>query len=297
MSDFAEPVLIGVDGGGTGCRAAVGTARQGILAIAEGGPANVTTDRKSALHNVMTAIENAAQDAGIDHETLLRGHAYIGLAGVMSAKDSTQVANTLPFDRITVTDDRPTSVAGALGGRDGYLLAIGTGCIVAHNGKGHARFVNGWGFQLSDQGSGAWLGRAAMEQVLLCHDGLAEHSQLTQELMARFNDDPNQIVTFAANACPAGFAAFAPKVIEAAQSGDAIARDLMQRGAGFLTRGLQTLGFDGTQTLCLTGGVGPAYKAYLPEQFLAQVVAPKGSALDGAFYLAGRQAHDKEPSL
>ncbi|CAN0599943.1 unnamed protein product, partial [Ectocarpus sp. 12 AP-2014] len=135
-------------------------------------------------------------------------------------------------------------------------------------------------------GSGAWLGRAALEQVLLCHDGLADHGDLTRTLFAEFDNDPNAIVAFSMSAKPGDYAAFAPDVVSAADSGDASGQAFMAKGANYLIRGLNALGFQPGDTLCLSGGVGGHYARYLPASILSGNIGPRGTALDGAFHLA-----------
>jgi glucosamine kinase len=231
-------------------------------------------------------VSDAAQQAGITPDFLEGAVAHIGIAGVMTPRDSAEVAAALPYGDVTVTDDRPTAVAGALGGKHGFLLAVGTGTIVAASTADGFQFVSGWGFQVSDQGSGAWLGRAALEQVLLCHDGIAEHTRLTRTLFAKYSNDPNEVVTFSTAAKPGDFGSLAFEVITHAKADDPFGQDLMARGAGHLTRALAALGFQSGDRLCLSGGVGPHYADYLPKEYQAGYVDACGSALDGAFQLA-----------
>ena len=213
MNNSLHSLIVGVDGGGTGCRAAVGTMAHGILGRGEGGRANAATDLPLAIESIKDAVRSAAQQAQISADRLSAATVHIGIAGVLTAQDSVRVAKAMPYNQIRVTDDRPTAVIGALGGADGALLAIGTGTIVAMRTDNDMAFVGGWGFQVSDQGSGAWLGRAALERVLLCYDRLSDHSGLTRALFAKFNDDPNAIAAFAASAAPGDFAVFARDII------------------------------------------------------------------------------------
>ncbi|MFP7570284.1 BadF/BadG/BcrA/BcrD ATPase family protein [Marivita sp. S2033] len=290
MSNEAPPYIIGVDGGGTGCRAAIGTFAQGVLARAEGGRANASSDPDLAIQNILSTITDAAKRADVTAQDMRDAVVHLGLAGIMSDSDGNRIAAGLPFNNIVVTEDMPTAVVGALGGQDGYLLSVGTGTIVAANKGGTFSSVGGWGFHLSDQASGAWLGRAALEQVLLCHDGLADHTGLTRALLQRFDNDPNSIVTFSMSARPRDYAALAPDIVRAAQAGDGIARSMMLKGAEYLKQGLARLGFRPGDRLCLTGGVGPHYAPFLPDDYLSGQTASKGSALDGAFTLARSRA-------
>lgn len=289
MRDLDDLLLIGVDGGGTGCRAAIGTYADGVLAEATGGPANVASDPARAVDAALGTVLKAAEDAGFADTALADAVAHIGLAGVMTQRDSDHVATRMPFATSTVSDDRPTTVAGALGGRDGFVVSLGTGVIAASSRAGQNRYVGGWGFHVADQGSGAWLGRAALEQVLLCHDGMASHTDLTRTLLAKFDDDPNAIVAFSLSAKPGDYAAFAADIVADATSGDPWGRHIMANGADHILRYLGALGFRAGQPLCLTGGVGPHYAAYLPVDVLGGRIDPVGSALDGAFRLARAQ--------
>lgn len=292
MSDSAHSLLIGVDGGGTGCRAAIGTYSAGVIAWAEGGRANAASNPDLALKNIISTIDAVAAQAHVPPDALGDAIVHLGLSGVMSAADSLRIAEALPYRNAVVTDDRPTAVSGALGGQDGFLLSVGTGTIVAGCKKGVFRYAGGWGFHVADQASGAWLGRAALERVLLCHDGLFDHTELTRAVFARFDDDPNAIVSFSMSAKPGDFGTLAPLVISGADGEDAWGRSIMRQGAEYLERGLSVLDFRPGDVLCLTGGVGSHYARYLPPEFLAGRIEPRGNALDGAFQLAKSSLHN-----
>ncbi len=46
--------------------------------------------------------------------------------------------------------------------------------------------------------------------------------------------------------------------------------------------------------LCLTGGIGPQYLSYLPEDMRASVATPEADPLDGALQLARDFAREVE---
>ena len=288
------PLLIAVDGGGTGCRAAIGTQRGGILGRASGGRANIGNDPDQTLINIRTTVEAAAASAGLPAEALAGATAFLGLAGMNVARDAARLRAALPYARIIAEDDRPACVVGALGeGAAGWVLAIGTGTIVAATDGTAFRYVGSWGFHLADQGSGAWLGRGALDLALQSHDGVLPHTDLIRALLADFGDDPEAFVAFSLTAQPGDYAAFAPKVIAAAEAGDHHAQALMREGAAYYTRALKTLDFAPGDPLCLLGGVGPHYAPYLPEDHLAGRIAARGTALDGAFHLACKAAAEE----
>ncbi|MCA8883413.1 MAG: N-acetylglucosamine kinase [Rhodobacteraceae bacterium] len=281
-------LLAGVDGGGTGCRVAIIDANGARVGEARGGPANFNSNPALTIRSVREALQTAAADAGLDSDWQSRCTAHVGLAGIMSPQDAETMASALTFGQVAVTDDRVTSVAGALGDRDGMLAAIGTGTIVAGQTGSALRFFGGWGNNLADQASGAWLGRTALRRTMLAHDGLQAHSPLTQALLARFGSGLSGIVAFATAATPGDFAGLARTVIEAADAGDATGRTLMQHGAAYLDRCIDTNGLAPGAALCLAGGVGPHYAPYLAPAHQAHIQPAQGTALDGALRLAAK---------
>ncbi|MGY9038692.1 MAG: BadF/BadG/BcrA/BcrD ATPase family protein [Rhodobacterales bacterium] len=291
MTQIDPPFLIGVDGGGTGCRHGFATPDRRILDEATGGRANFSTDCAAAIDNILTATREAVAQAGLDVSHMSRAVAHLGLAGYTGPELGPRVQAGLPFAKSVVTEDTTTTLVGAVGAQDCYLIALGTGTIVGRQKAGVQTCIGGWGYQVSDQASGAWLGHGVLEQTLLAVDGITPASPLSQQMLDRFSGGTG-IVQFSLKARPGDFATLAPDVVQAAAEGDSIGRALMARGADYLTRALIALDHRPDDHLCLTGGVGPHYAAYLPETQTAHLIDAKGRALDGAIALALRAAHE-----
>lgn len=289
MTTNPQTVVVAADGGGTGCRACAGTLEAGILAEARGGPGNVHSDFDGAIAHLTGAIANALKDAGLDDVPLSQITAHMGVAGAHSTVEMDKVAQVLPYGRNSVTGDRATSVRGVLGEADGYVVALGTGTIVARQRDLEMTTVGGWGFDLSDHASGSWLGRKLLEEVLLAEDGLRAHTPLTRVALEK-KGGLVPIVLFSGDAAPGDYAQLARDVVEFAAQGDPLGLEMMQAGAAYLVNALETLGFEAGDTLCLAGGVGPHYADYLPDLFTQNLQTPKGTALDGAFALAAQAA-------
>lgn len=289
MTDIDQTVLIALDGGGTGCRAAVGRASGGIIAEARGGPANVNTNFEGSITNITEAISQALRTAELGDVDLAQTVAHIGVAGANTPDEMRTVEAALPYGRCRVTGDRATTVAGVLGAEDGYVLALGTGTIIARQSDQEMTHIGGWGFQLSDQASGAWLGRTLLTRILLAEDGLVDHSPLSREICARYGDG-NELVIFSNSAKPSDYAKFAPEIVDAADRGDAMAQSLLDEGRQYVESGLSALGFQSGDALCLSGGLGPRYAPYLSKPYLQNLREPLGNALQGAFSLAHRVA-------
>ena len=288
--------ICAVDGGGTGCRVAIADLDGTILASAIGGPANVATNAAEAVASVLDAVRNAAEQLNIEDSSWSHMVAHIGLAGIMSDADANAMASQMPFELCSVSDDRETSLIGALGTKDGVILAIGTGSFAAMRQGEKTRYVGGWGLSVGDQASGAWLGRALLESTLLAFDGIAAASDLTRATLRRFDGSPASIVGFSAKAKPVDYAAFAPDVVDAAQAEDPVGRALMTRGADYLNAALGSAGISNDEIICLTGGVGPHYQPFLAPEFHHRIRPPIGSALDGALMLARKKLELETPT-
>lgn len=288
MNEQSNNIIIGIDGGGTGCRVAIAT-KQGVqIGTAKGGPANPTFKPQEAIGNLLAAIEAARLDAGLDINAVACARIFIGLAGVRDDEISAFVAAALPAKQVRVVEDRITTVTGALAGGDGAVAAIGTGSFIAHTVAGDTQYIGGWGFRLGDQASGAWLGHQLLRQLVLCVEGVEPHTALTHQALARFEGDANKVFDFSNTASPAEFGNLAPLVVAAAQDGDQTATSLMRAGADYIVKALSALGYQAGAPLCLAGGLGPHYASFLPPSLGANVIPPKGTALEGALLLAAQ---------
>lgn len=284
----SDSLLIGVDGGGTSCRVALCVPGVPDRFETVLGSANASTGFEAAVATIAAAIGSVADKAGLALSGLEGAWAHFGLAGVMNTGIASNVAARFPYLRLTVTDDRPTTIAGALGEEDGTVAAIGTGSFVGRQVAGRVRGIGGWGFYIGDQASGAWLLRRCFEEVMLAVDGLAPETGLTRSILAAHGDDPGQIVQFSLTARPADYATLAREVVAAADAGDTLGLKLMEEGAAYIRAAMTALGWTAGETLCLVGGLGPAYARWLG----LPTISPKGAALDGALALAARAAQE-----
>lgn len=281
---MTQGYLIGMDGGGTGCRVAVARADGTILGRGTGGPANATSDFALCVQSLTAALDAALAAASLPLAAVQDCAAVAGVAGVISADLGQTLARALPLPRLTVVEDRDTMLTGALQGRDGALAAIGTGSFFSALSGGKARSVGGWGFQLSDEASGAWLGREALRRALQAQDGLCAMTPLLQSLLDDLGGVPG-VIAFAGTARAQDYASLAPRLTV---TRDEAAIALMTKGAACITRALFALGHVPGAPLCLTGGVGPAYATFLPPEIAAGLMPPAGTALDGALLMAQR---------
>lgn len=285
MVDF----VIGVDGGGTGCRAAVAGRDGRIIATGASGAANVLSDRAGSLRSIGTAIDAAFAAAGLDKDTLRNAGVLLGLAGSNVGDTAAFITASLPAGRVEVVSDGLIALEGAIGGGDGAVAILGTGSNFFARRGDAVRSYGGWGFVLGDFGSGASLGRAALSATLLAYDRIIAASSLTERLIAEFGGEPGPLVEFARTAVPGDFGRFAPAVFATAEVGDAVALDIVTKAAASVDLAFDRIVDDGVDRISLLGGLAPLYPAYLAARHRPRLVSPVGNALSGAVALATRR--------
>lgn len=271
---------LGIDGGGTGCRAAVCDAGGRILGEGRAGPANIASDPEGALANVLAATRAALPD-GVAVGSL---HAVLGMAGANVAACAARLRSALPFASARVVTDAAIAVAGALRDGDGVVAAIGTGSVFASQRNRALRQIGGWGLVLGDEGSGAWIGRSALSETLRAVDGFRARTPLAQALLDEFGG-ADGIVAFAQDARPADLAALAPRVVA---SDDPVARTVMGLACGHVAASIARLQDPDPVPVVYLGGLGATYADRLAGRW--QRADPLGSALDGALWLARQGA-------
>ncbi len=289
MAISREPLFVGVDGGGTRCRARLCDGRGRCLGEGIAGAANTRLGLDQAFSAIRAACVNALQMAGLPAEWLDQLHAGLGLAGLNLASQRARLdAYPHPFASMTAASDAYIACLGAHAGRDGGIVILGTGscgCIVRN---GHCCTLGGWGFQLGDQGSGARLGLQALRQTLLARDGLRSSSALSRCLAARFDDDPEALVHWAESAVPGDYATLAPVVFEHAQRGDPLALELVAATAGEAVSLIRAVHQRGAPHTALLGGLARPLLPYLPPATRRLLTEPSGDALTGALLLIRR---------
>jgi len=281
--------LLGIDGGGTGCRAALATADGDIIGRGKSGPANIRTDLTGARENIVEAARLAFTEAGKDAALIAETPAVLGLAGTNVGTYSQQLEAILPFARSRVVTDALIALEGAIGNDgDGAIAILGTGTAYLVRRNGVARAIGGWGFQVGDQGGGGRIGRDLLEETLLAHDGIRPASPLTDAMLAVFRGNPQDVVEFTITARPGDFGGFAPKVFEHEARGDPVAKAILARAVAAVEASLAALNLDGTSPLCLLGGLAPLYAERMSPPLRAMLKPPRSDALGGAVAMAAR---------
>jgi glucosamine kinase len=293
----ADALFLGVDGGGTQCRARLCDRSGSCLGEGIAGPANIRLGLEESFASVHDAAMQCLRGAGLSRQHLGRIMACLALAGVSEpAHLLAAQAYPHPFRRAVFTNDAHAACVGAHQGRDGGIIVIGTGTIGWAVVAGRHHRVGGWGFPISDEGSGAWLGCEALRRVLWAHDGRIAWTDMLRELFAQFETNPHAIVRWMTAAKPRDFGGLAPLLIEHAARNDPVAGELVRAAAGHIDALADRLAAAGASRLSLVGGLGQKLEPWLAPATKARLVAPAGDALNGALLLA-RSAADSSATV
>ena len=226
---IAVGLFLGIDGGGSKTTCVVGDDAR-ILATATAGGSNVIrlgeAKARESLHQAIRGACNAAQ---VDPQQIAR--TCLGLSGGARAKVSDTVQKIIAgvvSGEVEVVGDSVTTLHAAFGGGPGIAVIAGTGSIAyGRAGDGKTARAGGWGFAISDEGSGQWIGRTAISASLRARDEQATSTLLREIPKAWGLASVDELIP-AANASPApDFSALFPLVLACANSGDEVARSVL----------------------------------------------------------------------
>jgi len=226
---------LGIDGGGTKTRCVVGNETT-VLATAVSGGSNIVrlsevhAGESKARESLHTGVRQACAAAKISPEQLQT--ACIGAAGAArpdaAAKLRSMLTELNPGLNIQVVGDNVIALEAAFGSGPGAIAIAGTGSVVyGRDSSGHTARAGGWGFAISDEGSGHWIGRHAISALLRAHDQGRETALTALVLEAWKLGSIDALIQHANATPPPEFPRLFPIVVHAADQGDIIARDLL----------------------------------------------------------------------
>lgn len=303
---MTEPaVVLGVDSGGSGLRAALGVPdglrAPGPVRSAEPvrtGPRGI--DAAHLREQLEPMVRQLLAEAGGGRLAAVA----VGAAGMATLGDDLRdrlpsaLAESFGVRCVALAADAVTAYAGALGQRPGAVVAAGTGLIGLGTDLTAWRRTDGWGHLLGDCGSGAWIGRAGLEAAMRDFDGrrggsAALRGRAEEMFGSPLSGLPGQL--YPRPDRPAVLAAFAPEVGRCAADGDPVAVRVLREAAGHIAdAAVAACPADGACEVALTGGLlklGDVLldplEAQLTERLAhARRVPAAGDPLDGAVRIA-----------
>jgi glucosamine kinase len=283
MSEF---LFLGIDGGGTKCRVRLRDAEGNMLGEGTGGPSNIRLDLDLVWNSILTACREALAQAGLAEDDFKRVHVGMGAAGAgQTSAVERLLSRPHPFASFKIDTDAHTAWLGAFDGGDGAILIVGTGSCGYGGVRGQCHYVGGWGYEISDEGSGAAIGRELLRRVIWAYDGRIPSTPLSDTVLAEFRNDPEILVDWVGKARPGDYARYAPLVLQHANRRDPLGMELISNAtAEVASIGTRLLDL-GAPALCLFGGLAEPLRPWLPPPIQQAIVPPAADALDGAILL------------
>jgi N-acetylglucosamine kinase-like BadF-type ATPase len=230
--------VLGIDAGGTKTVCQLAEGEGSILAEARGPGANLQAvgelQVEKVLHQVM---EEALTGRDVVPDAIC-----LGIAGVDRPDDAAVVRAIMKRigykARVLVVNDALVALESGAPGQPGVVIISGTGSIsYGRNAEGMAARSGGWGYVLGDEGSGYWIGRAALRAVLREADQRGKATELTPLLLNHFGvDRPQGLIheVYHTNLKPAAIGALAQCVHQAFALGDEVAIGILRGAANEL---------------------------------------------------------------
>jgi glucosamine kinase len=267
--------VMGVDGGATKTLAAVLDLKGKTLHVGHGGPSNEdAVGTHAAVQALLGAADEAIGQAGIDAGEL--GAAVLAIAGTDTEHVAAGVREART-DAWLVVNDVVAAWATATGGGPGVAAIAGTGSnVFGVGGEGEstrAWRAGGWGHVLGDEGSGYWLGVQSIKAALRHREASGPATGLSDAAISFFGVESVEAVAQSVYSKPLSkgeIAAFAIETARLVRQGDAVARELYERGARELGEqikaviaqtGLGRAAPDGQPAVFPVGLIGSAFKA------------------------------------
>ena len=305
-------IYLGIDGGGTKTTCVVAD-ENSVLGTATSAGSNITRHGevrvREALH---AAVRNACAAAKVDPATVVSACVGLSGAGRPEVRDGvTRMMREVLCGQIEVVTDLETTLEAAFGDGAGVITIAGTGSIAyGRDAGGQTARAGGWGLAISDEGSGQWIGRAAVSAVLGAKDAGEDPALLKPILELWELSTLDELVRHANASPPPDFSSLVPLVLDAAENprpsgawtghpADPVAQSVLRRAGGELATlaGSVIRRLFGTQAsvrVAMAGGVFRQsdvvrrvfYNGVLAEFPQATVLAEIVDAVDGALALA-----------
>ncbi|MGH9437100.1 MAG: BadF/BadG/BcrA/BcrD ATPase family protein [Terriglobia bacterium] len=233
-------LFLAVDGGQTTTKALLADESGNILARASAGPSNHTEEPGGPERLARVSGEVIAslctQAEAADPEFTA---ACFGMTGETRLKAQI-LSKHVRTCYLSVVHDSINALAGAAAGDPGIVVIAGTGSVArGRNAAGREMRVGGWGHLFGDEGSAYWIGREAVRVAAADEDLLGPKTSLTRLLLDRIPvPSVSQLMEkyYSGELTRDHLAGLSVWVAEAAQSGEAVARAILQEAGRLLAQ-------------------------------------------------------------
>ena len=256
-----------------------------------------------ACERVVQLLVDLTNDAGIDKSEI--DAVVVGVAGIWLEEERQRFAHLLRIiardsgfnlQDLIATSDAEIALRGAFGSEAGIMLIAGTGTItLGKNKQGELIRSGGWGIEIDDEGSGAWIGKKGLSACVKAIDGRGVQTSLLHKLADRY---PQISLKFPRTIVSAfmdkvfEYHHLTQMVLEEAENGDSVCLEIVQEAAERLHENIMAVAknIPGIPLpVSFLGGllenntlIARELLNKIKEKDSFNVVDPKGTALDGA---------------
>jgi glucosamine kinase len=291
-----QQLFLGIDGGGSKCKAILMDQNNTILGTGISGPGNPVYGLELAKISIVESASLALADALLNSEIpqeLRLNHicAGVGLAGVnLPHVYDEMIKWQSPFKSISLTTDIHIACLGAHEGHDGAVLISGTGTCGLSNVNAHTKIIGGHGFPQGDKGSGAWYGLKAVEAVLLSLDEMAPLTTISRYMSQVLKaSNAEEIISKVAGKPASFFAHLANTVFNAFEDKDDVAIAIIDEGASYISEMARLLLKTTPPRISFIGGLAEWIIPYLDEDIQKQLSPSLFPPEAGAVFYARHQ--------
>ena len=279
------PFFLGIDGGGTKTRCILGDEKSQLGAGSSSSSKVQRVGEACARDALAAAAHEACVQAGISPRQIARtcagitGSARPGIAEMMR-----DLMTSIVGGQVEIVGDVEIAFEDAFGSGPGVIVISGTGSIsYGRNSKGETARAGGWGYAISDEGSGYWTGVEAVRAALSAHDR-GQHSGLLDDFIAAFGARDFEDFIVRVNANPArDFAPLFPIVLAASDNGDSVASEILTR-AGPELAGLAGIVIErlfGEESISVATHGGVLASSTIVKKFFLQELKSRHPQADG----------------
>lgn len=225
------PFFLGIDGGGTKTRCVVGDEKSVLGAGTSSSSKVQRVGETSARDALASAVHEACVHAEISPRQIARTCAGITGAGRPEIAEIMRgLMASVVGGELGIVGDIEIAFEDAFASSSGVIVIAGTGSIAfGRNTEGETARAAGWGYPISDEGSGQWIGAEAVREELRARD-CGQPGGFLNELIQALDATSfeNFIVRLNANP-PVDFATLFPVVLAASDKGDQAATEILMR--------------------------------------------------------------------
>ncbi len=233
--------IIGIDGGATKTTAVLSDITGNILAELTSGPGNFliigVDNAAKTISELILDICNHAEVSSQNVEVI-----FIGLTGAGRESDAERMKKGLldfwnaryssSLKNVVVTSDARIALEGAFSGSPGIILIAGTGSIMfAKDRNEEIHRVGGFGRFIGDEGSGYSIGKCGLTALGKFFDGRISETKLTEMIAQNFSITSAEELINAVYKDNFDLASVAPLVIQGAEDGDEVCREILRKEA------------------------------------------------------------------